>query len=525
MKLNTLPPYTSYSSNKSVISNYQNIPQTFHNTQRISRNCNINSTTNVVIQPDNSHSCIANGRMNYNTMPEFSYTSCNPKPVPNQSVSKIPVHRENISVSRPNYKEMINQVHNMKKSMTERELNMKIIERTLLNNSARPLLPSDNHFKSKVPDLIRSSHMVSFHVPLDLSTKSVKRTADSTDCTFEPKNVTSAKLQLKHETVYSSPKLDFAPIVSQSAGKLLNQDGPNAAINLSTSRNCIRFSMNDSTSARIRTKGELKGFNPNSVNTSQDADVATKQSVDFYSIEKEICNINLFDWDNMCNKLLKQLKTTTFQQHKCVEKRDLAASSKNISNNKKILRKKHRRVLYNQKRLQNRASNSSDEETLDTLKLKKIESFRRWRSKKHNSLKSKNNNNINKINNNLPFASFGIKLESSPLITEEEYKDSDNESKHNSSDITSSISEKSTLKKEKGCQKKNSKIDGMVTRSKSLMTKKNFNLRKRFSHPSNDNKTKKSTNRSAHCNQKKAVNSNNCRQIIGSYIVFDTVSI
>lgn len=518
MKLATIPPYTSYSSNKSVISNYQNIPQTSHNTQRISRNCNINSTKNVVVQPDNTHNC-TNGKMNYNNIPEFSYSPCNSKPVPNfQSVTKLPIHRENISVPRPNYKEMINQVHNMKKTMTERELNMKIIERTLLSTNARPLLSHENHFNSKVPDSLRSSHMVSFHVPLDLSTKSVKTTADSTDCVLEPRTITSGTLHLKNETIYSAPKLDFVPKVSQSAGKLLNQEIPNAAINLSTGSNFIRISMNDSTSSRIRTKGELKVFNPNSTKISQNSEAVIKQNDDFYGLEKEVRNINLFDWDNMCNKLLKQLKASTFQQPNCVEKRNSVAS-KNISKNW-LLRRKHRRVLYNQRRLQNKESNSSDDETFDTLKLKRIESFRSWRSKKHNHFKSKNNNNVNKINHNLPYISYGSKTEPTPLISEEEYKESDNESMHNSSDINSSISEKLTSKKEKSSQKKTSKVAGMITRSKSLITKKNFNLRKRFNHnPSKDKKTKKAVNRNVLC--KKMVINNNYRQITGSYNSFN----
>ncbi|KAL5282526.1 hypothetical protein ACFFRR_005564 [Megaselia abdita] len=492
-------PYSSCSSNKSVISHYQSIPQTVYNTQRNSGNYNTSSAKKMYIQNDN-----------YSIKPELSFISCNSQPVSTYAnVSRLQIPRSNISIQKPNYTEMINKVYNMKKSMTERELNMKIIERTLLSKNTRQIISNHNQFNLKVPDSVCSSNLVSVHVPLDLSIKSVKTSPDSTNFSLGHRTLTSSgTLQVNNQIIYSSPKLDFLPLVSKTAERLLNQQIPNSAINLTTTTKLNIKSINDSPSSRIRTKGELKIFNPNSIKCSQQLEVATKQSEDFCGLEKEIQNINLFDWDTTCNKLLKQLRASSFPQHNLLEKHKNTVK-RSISHNKNILRRNHKRVLFDQKRLQNRESNSEDDETFDTLTLKKNESFRYWRRKRRIYLKSKNNNNNNNINQNIQPTSIRKKMDQSLLTTDDEYKHSDNESINNSSDILSSISEKLTIQKEKESPKKVSKISGMITRSKSLLTKKKINLRKRLNIiPLSETKVKKPYNRNLH--HTKMVSNNHC---------------
>lgn len=513
MKAATNHPHAPFSSNNLVISNYQSIPQTFKNTQRISRNCNIVSTKNIIVQ-QKPRNFMKEGTMNYNIVPECSYSAWSSRtPAMYSNVPKVAIPRGNMPSSRPNYKEMLSQAYSMKKSMTERELNMKIIQRTLLCNNARQVIsnngyPKDAEAHSPLP--------LPTHTPLDLSTKSIKTTADSTICTLDHRTQSKNKLEMNNRTIYSAPKLDFLPFVSQAAEKLFrNQEISSSAINLTTSAN-VAVPVNDLPSSRIRTKGELKGFNPNSFKSFENSKVVTKQSEDFYGLENEKGNIDMFDWDNTCKKLLNQLKDSNFQQIDGIEK-EMKTTHKGTYSNKKNLRKKHRRILYSRKRLQNGEAHSSDEdETLDTLRIKKIESFRLWRSRKHIYLKLKNNNNNDKMNQNLVFISSETKEEQTIQVTEEGYNESNNDSIHNSSDILSSISEKQPLQKEKSNMKRDFKIDGMITRSKSLLSKRKINLRKRNGFiESNDRPNKKKINKNIYGKQRKTASINSNKEHIG----------
>lgn len=547
LNVDPIPPYSSYSSNNAVISNYQNIPHTYRNTQHTQPqsliNCNVKYAKNInVAQQSNMPNNISNGGGTiYNSFPECPYVSYNAKPPININANTSNSSRYNTtnrsnstSVPKPNYKEMINQVYTMKKSMTERDLNMRIIERTLLhnNNSSNNNNNNINNMRPPVtnysyPSVNPPMHyenytsVVTGYTPLDLSTKSVKSTADSTELPLEPrKRITEIR--------NSAPKLDFKPIVSQAAEKLLKSfDVPKPTLKLTTTTptaSVINSAHDSSSSPRIRTKGELKVFNPNSIQYYQKPENNIEHKEDFFDLENETHSINLFDWDNTCNKLLNQLKNVNFQQqpfNNILDKQQKTSASVKVISNKKIVKRKHRRVLYNKKRLQTYENNSSDEESYDSLKLRKMESFRSWRRKKQLLYKTKNNNNQKNSNSNLQ----KTELKKQQIITEEEYKDSENNSVHNSSDIPSSISENNsnsnlnsnTISNSvpiKETNNKVAKIVGMVTRSKSMMTKKRFNFRKRYSLKQNDSNTNKqrgiSLNRKRTNNADQSISKLNC---------------
>ncbi|XP_034105062.1 uncharacterized protein LOC117568485 [Drosophila albomicans] len=133
---------------------------------------------------------------------------CQPKMTP------LPPKKSNAPSVKPNYKALIDDM--LKQNISEKERNLKIIEKTLGSRqvpAAAPapvLVPPPTVPQPILAPVIQQAPLA--HSPLDLSMRTVKQTADSTEYKYKPKAAASPGTGL------GLPRFDITPNFARSSG-------------------------------------------------------------------------------------------------------------------------------------------------------------------------------------------------------------------------------------------------------------------------------------------------------------------